>query len=97
MVCHRLISTHARWRDTPLNGAWRAPNIPDSYLRSSIEMEQFVVVPKAHVRAHLARGPVFDEGTRACPEPWPTLLSLRMSVQSRQYCSRGRKKQSYLV
>jgi len=35
--------------------------------------------PKAHVRVHQARRPVFDEGARMRPDPWPNLGVLNAS------------------
>ena len=54
---------------TPLGMAHgHPPNLPDLYLWSFIELEQFVVVPKAQVRACLVWRPVFGWG-RPCM-PW---------------------------
>jgi hypothetical protein len=48
------------------------PDPPDPKSRSSIVVEQAIVVPKAKGRAHQAQRPVFDESAPVCPDPWPS-------------------------
>jgi len=69
-----LTSAQALEGKTPIGEAHaRPPDLPNPQRHGSIVWEPASVVPKARVRAHQVRRPIFDEGARTRPDPWPNL------------------------